>query len=581
VKVACSRLPAIACALILPLCALAIWPVVEMGVNDEWSYVKTVQILSQTGHVVYNGWATAMVGWQLYLGAIFVKLFGFSFTAVRLSILVVAMAIAFLTQRILVRIGIHQWNATLGTLVLILSPLFLPLAFSFMTDVPGLFVIVLCLYACLRALQAETGRAALAWICFAAISNATGGTVRQIAWLGVLVMVPSTLWLLRRRPYFLLAGGILYVSCVAFIFGFLHWFHQQFYSVPESLFPHHMGRHAFVNLIRNAFLAVLDTPLLLLPVFLLFIPALPRNDRRANILVITGGSLCLLFLLFELHRHMLFYWLAPFLGNYVTIYGVMDDLAMHSPGPIILGFGVRLFITALLFASLLSLFALLLVSKRGSSPDSDLDPQISWYHLGVLLGPFTFAYIVLLLPRATGTLFFDRYLLPILLVVIILVLRCYQERVRPLIPRVAIIPIAIVALFSIAGTHDSFALFRARLVAINELRAAGVPPTAIDGGFEYNGWNQIETTHFINDPQIHAHAEDHFRPSVHESFGVCPPLLFDDFSVVSPRYAMAYDPTACLGQASFAPVTCRSWLAPHSTTIYVVKVGQPTNQANH
>ena len=161
-KVESIRLPAIVCALALPLCALAIRPVVEMGVNDDWSYIKTVQILAQTGHIVYNGWATAMLGWQLYLGALFVKMFGFSFTSVRLSMLLVAMAIAFLTQRTMVRAGLSDWNAALGTLVIVTSPLFLPLAFSFMTDVTGLFSIVLCLYACIRALQAETDRAAFA-----------------------------------------------------------------------------------------------------------------------------------------------------------------------------------------------------------------------------------------------------------------------------------------------------------------------------------------------------------------------------------------------------------------------------------
>ncbi len=577
-KVVSSRLPAIACALILPLCALAIWPVVEMGVNDEWSYVKTVQVLAQTGHIVYNGWARPILGWQLFLGASFAKLFGFSFTAVRLSILLVAMAVAFLTQRILVRIGIRQWNATLGTLVLILSPIFLPLSLSFMTDLPGFFVIVLCLYACIRALQAETDRAALAWICFAAISNTIGGTARQIAWLGVLVMVPSTFWLLRRRPHFLLAGSVLYLGCVAFIFASVHWFHQQFYSHPESLLLPHLTPGMLVTLVRNILLGIVDTPLLLLSLFLLFIPAFPRNDRRATVFVVTGGSLCLLFFLFELHRHMLFYWLAPYLGNYLTVYGLVVDSSLHSPGPIVLGYGVRVFVTALLFASMLSFLAVLLVSPRRSSPDSDLDPHISWYRLSVLFGPFTLVYLALLVPRATGNLFFDRYLLPIMLLVIIIVLRCYQERVRPLLPVATLIPIAIVALFSIAGTHDSFALFRARLAAINELRAAGVPPTAIDGGFEYNGWNQIEMAHFINDPEIHAHPWDHFSPPVSDSFGVCPPLLLDFFPVVSPRYAMAFAPQACLGQASFAPVTYRSWLAPHSTKIYIVKVGNPSNR---
>src|SRR5215469_9635400 len=142
-RVADKRLGAAVCAFIVHLCDLVIWPVVELGVNDEWSYVKTVQILAQTGHIVYNGWATAMLGWQLYLGALFVKLFGFSFTAVRLSILPVAVATIYLTHRVLIRCGIDEWNAALGTLTLALSPLFVPLSVNVMTDVPGLFCIFL------------------------------------------------------------------------------------------------------------------------------------------------------------------------------------------------------------------------------------------------------------------------------------------------------------------------------------------------------------------------------------------------------------------------------------------------------
>ena len=43
---------------------------------------------------------------------------------------------------------------------------------------------------CLRALQASTTGASAAWISFAALANAVGGTARQIAWLGVLVIGP-------------------------------------------------------------------------------------------------------------------------------------------------------------------------------------------------------------------------------------------------------------------------------------------------------------------------------------------------------------------------------------------------------
>jgi hypothetical protein len=71
-----------------------------------------------------------MIGFQLLPAALFIKLFGFSFTIVRLTTLMAAMATAFLFQRSMVRAGINEWNATAGTLTLVLSPMFLVLSFS-------------------------------------------------------------------------------------------------------------------------------------------------------------------------------------------------------------------------------------------------------------------------------------------------------------------------------------------------------------------------------------------------------------------------------------------------------------------
>ncbi|HMH16052.1 MAG TPA: hypothetical protein VK578_23345 [Edaphobacter sp.] len=566
------RLPAILCALTVPLAALAIRPVVEMGLYDDWSYIKTVQILAQTGHVVYNGWATAMLGWQLYLGAMFVKLFGFSFTIVRASILPIAMATAFLTQRTMVLAGINDWNASLGTLMLVVSPLFLPLAFSFMTDITGLFCIVLCLYACLRALQAQTDRAALAWICFAAVSNAIGGTVRQIAWLGVLVMVPSTLWLLRRRQRFLFVGGLLYLICVAFIFASLHWFRQQPYSVPEPLLRDDVTLRMVFGVIRNLVRGALNTSVFLLPVLLLFIPELRRGNRRSALFFASGSALFVLFCLVEAHRRVLHYWLAPFLGDNVSIYGLMYDDAIHGR-PILLTPGLRLVVTVLVVASLLALFASLLVHIKEPHPASEPPPSISWHRLGVLILPFMAAYIVLLMPRAaTKHVFWDRYFLPMQLIGLIPILRFYQERLRSRLPALTLLSITVFAAFSIAGTHDLFALFRARLALIDQLRSAGVPRTAIDAGFEYDGWNQIEDAGFINDPHIHLPPGVHFSPP-RPSFELCRPFFLSEFSVLSPRYTMAYNPQECAGPTPFAPVTARTWLGPRYTTLYIVNVG--------
>ena len=572
VKVESFRLPAILCALTLPLAALAIHPVVEMGLYDDWSYIKTVQILAQTGHVVYNGWATAMLGWQLYLGAMFVKLFGFSFTVVRASILPIAMATAFLTQRTMVRAGINEWNASLGTLALVLSPLFLPLAFTFMTDITGLFCIVLCLYACLRALQAQTDRAALAWICFAAVSNAIGGTVRQIAWLGVLVMIPSTLWLLRRRQRFLFVGGLLYFICVAFIFASLHWYSQQPYSVPEPLLRDRVTLRSVIRVPINLVRGGLNTSVFLLPVLLPFIPELRRSNRRSVLIFASANVLFVLFCLVQAHLRMLHYWLAPFLGDNVSIHGLMYDDSIHGR-PILLPPGLQVVVTVLVFASLLA-FALLLVHIKELHHASEPPPTISWHRLGVLIVPFMAAYVVLLMPRAATWVFWDRYFLPIQWVGLIPILRFYQERLRSRLPALTLLPIAVFAAFSIAGTHDLFALFRARLALTDQLRSAGVPRTAIDAGFEYDGWNQIEETGFINDPQIHLPPGVHFSfPKT--SFDVCRPSMLGYFSALSVRYGVSYKPTDCLGAAEFAPVTARTWLGPRHTTLYIVKIGDP------
>jgi hypothetical protein len=61
-----------------------------MGICDDGLYILVAKNLAATGHIRYNGRPTAMIYWQLYLAAALVKVFGFSFTAVRASTMVVS-----------------------------------------------------------------------------------------------------------------------------------------------------------------------------------------------------------------------------------------------------------------------------------------------------------------------------------------------------------------------------------------------------------------------------------------------------------------------------------------------------------
>ena len=132
------RIPALVCALAVLVCELVSQPYANMGVCDDWPYILMAQKLATTGHFAYNGWAAPMIGWQLYLGAAFVKLFGASATAVRMSTLLVAMVLAFLLQRTLVQAKISERNATIGTLAFVLSPAALLIAALSGALIPGL-----------------------------------------------------------------------------------------------------------------------------------------------------------------------------------------------------------------------------------------------------------------------------------------------------------------------------------------------------------------------------------------------------------------------------------------------------------
>jgi hypothetical protein len=228
-------LPAAACAFVLILCYFLIRPYAEIGINDDWVYIRDALKVAQTGHISYSGNETPILGWQLYFGAFFIRLFGFSFTAVRVATVIEAVATVFVLERTFERAGLNFRNATLATMTFALSPLCLPLVCTFMTDVSGVLCVVVCLYMCLRALQARSENSAMAWICLASLVNAAGGTARQIAWLGVLVMVPSTLWLLRRNRRVLIAGCISWIAGVGMVAASMHWFARQPYTVSAQL----------------------------------------------------------------------------------------------------------------------------------------------------------------------------------------------------------------------------------------------------------------------------------------------------------------------------------------------------------
>ena len=543
------RCQAALCVLALLVCALIINPRAETGIDDDWSYTLTARMLADTGHLVYNGWAAPMLGWQGYLGAVFIKLFGFSFSVLRWSTILVAMATAFLLHRLLLRIGVSEWNATVGTLATVLSPFFTNMMCSFMTDMGGLFSIVLCLYACVRALQAQRTHTAMGWVCFAALGNAVSGTVRQNAWFGIIFIVPSALWLLRSQRKVLLAGMASWLAGAGFIFYCVTWFRHQPYSYSWPLIARPITLLAVSHCVLYLVLFVFPLAFWLAPLLVAFIPMVwhRRKGLSAHVVValVLAGVLDLG--LYKFRHHGLRFWITPF----------------FTTGSDIGGFVETFLLLAVELLGLTGIWNAIFAERRVRGASLATPPTIAWRPLGVLLVPFTVGYIGSLMPRCMIDQMMPRYLPALVIILVLPMVKGYQEKVRWRLPGIALLLVFPMGLYGIAQRHDAFSYYRARVAAVDRIRAAGVPDEAIDGGFEFDAWTEAIHWGYVNQPGIQVPAGAYKRDL---------PL----FPHLKPEYMVTTEPNLYPDQGGFCPVVYSTWIdhdLDHKIYVYRVHPG--------
>lgn len=494
-----GRAAALGCAVVLALMVLLSHPVAEIGIVDDWSYAYSAKVLAETGKVVYNGWATAMLTWMLYLGAFFIRLFGFSFLAVRCSMLLVSMATVIVTHRLLRRSGLSETHSTVGTLAIMVSPPFFSLCFLYMSDIPGMLALVICFYAVVRALTSETKQAATGWLLFAAVSNLLVGSVRQIALLGVLVLVPCAALELRRRVNLAVLAPV-WVACVACIAGLLHWFGTQPYSVTEPLLAGHhiLRRYDLLWRVPAAYIGYLA------PLFVLFVTSLRWRDRRLKL----GGAAfaAALAVVFYglLHVKTSSPLLIPYLDDTIRPAGFHDLQTTLGTSPELVGMGLRAAIGCLTLILLCGFGLYVAKPNLRSGGGGAANGHIQMGRLARVFVPFLLVYAGLFVTRAVP---FDRYLLPLAPLLVVAVLYVFERGTgkEASLLWTGVLALALASL-DVMLLHDEFALYRAHANAAAALVASGVPRTHIFGGFEYDGWTEIEATGYVKDPKLKLNA---------------------------------------------------------------------------
>ncbi|HJT20706.1 MAG TPA: glycosyltransferase family 39 protein, partial [Nitrospira sp.] len=185
---------------------LLVNPLREVSLEDDWNFALMVRHLLETGEYRLHEWLAPNLPFQTYWGGLFAYAFGFSFTSLRASTLVV-MAAGLVAFYFLGREhGLSDAQSGLITLGLLASPLFVLHSFTFNTDVPFLMYFVIALLFYTRAIA----RHSYPLMFLASIAASAAILTRQFG-----VAIPAgvfALWLLRkehRKQPALFAAGLL------------------------------------------------------------------------------------------------------------------------------------------------------------------------------------------------------------------------------------------------------------------------------------------------------------------------------------------------------------------------------------
>jgi hypothetical protein len=573
------------CALLVVVAGLATLPFTEAGVNDDWTYIRMAFDFARTGEIRYNGWSAPILGIQAVWGGLFAKLFGNSFTAVRLSVLPFAAGVALLTYTLHRRAGIRATHAAFGTLVCLLNPVVIPVSVMFMTDIPGLCLTLLTLYAAVRAAETPPERrsAFFGWLGLVVLAGFLAGSVRQIFWVAPGM---SLLYLAYRQRATRLPALAAFLIVLLGAGAAQAWYGRQPYAIPESV------RSGIVFLIKAPqqwvpliLMQAATLAILLLPIFAIVLSARQRlfTLQRQGAMILIAISTVLGLALW--YRQALFPWAN---ANLWTVYGILDAMTLGSR-PVVLPTFIR-FVLTVCGLSAIGLFYLSTRSEESIAADRTTARSLlskgqavwnQWPEVVRVYVLFTVAYVALTLLRASLGYAFDRYLIPILPLASILLLR--RLSLVTAFPRfgalVGGVILTLYTLFGIAATHDYFALVQAENRAVEQLIRAGIPRHQIRAGFEQDAWTELETRGYFNYMGIATPRDAYRKPGPELTpavLGAQPPRFWWNMTPsIEARYFVVTTPLEKLTDAPYPPVSYRTWLPPFTREIYFQQLPPP------
>jgi hypothetical protein len=498
--------------------ALLVDPRGEFPLNDDWCYTRSAFRLGTGAGMHLDEWAAPSLVGQAMYGALLVRLAGTSFTTLRISTLALSCATAAMLWFLLTRLGVRRELAWIATLAWIFNPVQFCLSFTFMTEVPFLFFVVLGSLLYSRHIVSRSRTA----LCAAAVSFGYAFLIRQTAALFIGPAFCASLLGLRAEST---NRRLQHASIVAGITGaiagsYYLWLGHRGGLTPATQRKFDLLEHLTAEQILGNSLGILFyLSFMLFPVLAGCLPDLRRFGaqfgRRARIAWLAPWALAAVFGVAwfyleysdpEYLPSRAFHSRMPLLLNILYDSGLgpvtLDPTYYGAPATPVYPNAWRL-VTLLTAASVVPLGALICVALGRLRRLRAEEPARMQFLVFAMLSVSAVAVFEIIFSHLQEGGLFDRHLLTAAVPATFLFAALGsgtaaqpvgRNPVMRQIPRIAAaLSLAAMGWFSVTATHDYLAWNRIRWELGSSLLAEGVDPLTASCGFEFNAWHNYDT----------------------------------------------------------------------------------------
>jgi hypothetical protein len=490
--------------LLIPLATLAVItvllvsPVGNFPLIDDFFHYESVQTLLESRTFELHPFQVTTFFAQALYGAFVSLLFGLDYTVLRISTLVLAFIGAWAAAKCARSYGAPHGAALLCGALLFINPIYLTLAYTFMTEVPFTAVITLSGLFFLRALQTEKAHHIALGTLFAVLAFFIRqfGPLMIIAYVAALVCgwvfcgnrVPRRVWIALLVSC-VLGGGL--IAAWSFTRPTTESTDSWLGIITEVSILERIWRATWYTFVAAAYIGLFSLPLLAGRAVLV----LTRNETwRLGRIAMVALFVVVAFGLFLTGPGMT---RLPFMPSILHDLGTgslyLSDAKHISPRTGAFSIGPLwwpITLAAVLMAGILFTDSLTAWRKRTRQGQAEADLVRTSQSFFLFFWGFLFvARFMPFLPGGTG----DRYLLPTFAAASIwavTTIRLDANRLARIATAAALLGMYGI---SIACVHDYLAWNRARWEALDWLQAEQhASPNQIDGGYEFNGSYTLE-----------------------------------------------------------------------------------------